>query len=97
MCKSMCVAIVYVNDFTCVCVVVSMCMHGVQESISSNDYVQDVTFVCVYISGAWLYVFLCDYVDMCACVQACCLSSMPICEKKRITICVILSETCHAL
>jgi len=48
----MCVAIVYVNDFTCVCVVVSMCMHGVQESISSNDYVQDVTFVCVYISGA---------------------------------------------
>jgi len=48
----MCVAIVYVNDFTCACVVVSMCMHGVQESISSNDYVQDVTFVCVYISGA---------------------------------------------
>jgi hypothetical protein len=50
--KSMCVAIVYVNEFTCVCIVVSMCVHGVQENISSNDYVQDVTFVCVYISGA---------------------------------------------
>jgi hypothetical protein len=40
-CKCICVAIVYVNDFTCLCVVVSMCVHGVhgvQESISSNDY-----------------------------------------------------------
>jgi hypothetical protein len=91
-CVTICVQIyVFCNSlcewlYMCVCVVVSMCMHGVQESISSNDYVQDVTFVCVYISGAWLYMFLCDYVDMCACVQACCVSSMSICEKKRITI-----------